>query len=42
MANPYEIVELSQRLGQLAEQKIAGINEINRASSYLAINALIE
>jgi len=42
MANPYEIVELSQRLGQLAEQKIHGINEINRASSYLAINALIE
>ncbi len=42
MAHPYEIVELAQRLGKLAEQKIDGINEINRASSYLAINALIE
>ena len=42
MAHPYEIVELAQRLGKLAEHKIDGINEINRASSYLAINALIE
>ena len=42
MAHPHEIVELSQRIGTIAEQKIASINKINRATSYLALNALIE
>lgn len=42
MAHPHQIVELSQRIGDIAEQKIASINKINRATSYLALNALIE
>jgi hypothetical protein len=42
MAHPYQIIELSQRIGEIAEQKIAGITKINRATSYLALNALIE
>lgn len=42
MAHPHQIVELSQRIGQIAEEKIARINKINRATSYLALNALIE
>jgi hypothetical protein len=42
MAHPQQIVELSQRIGEIAEQKIARINKINRATSYLALNALIE
>ncbi len=42
MAHPYQIIELSQRIGEIAEQKITQINKINRATSYLALNALIE
>jgi hypothetical protein len=42
MAHPYQIIELSQRIGEIAEEKIARINKINRATSYLALNALIE
>jgi hypothetical protein len=42
MAHPYQIIQLSQRIGEIAEEKIARINKINRATSYLALNALIE
>ena len=42
MAHPYQIIELSQRIGEIAEEKISRITKINRATSYLALNALIE
>ncbi|MCE2657399.1 MAG: methyl-accepting chemotaxis protein [Rubrivivax sp.] len=42
MAHPHHIIEASHRIGQIAAQKIAQIQRINRATSYLALNALIE
>jgi hypothetical protein len=42
MAHPHHIIEASNRIGQIAEQKIGQILRINRATSYLALNALIE
>jgi hypothetical protein len=42
MAHPHHIIEASSRIGQIAEQKIGQILRINRATSYLALNALIE
>jgi hypothetical protein len=42
VSQPVEIIELSRRIGQIAEEKIAKIAKINRATSYLALNALIE
>jgi hypothetical protein len=42
MAHPHQIIDASRRIGEIAEQKIAQIQRINRATSYLALNALIE
>jgi hypothetical protein len=42
MAHPHQIIEASRRVGEIAEQKIAQIQRINRATSYLALNAMIE
>lgn len=42
MAEPQRIVELSHRVGAIAEQKISRISDINRETRYLALNALIE
>lgn len=42
MANPREIVELSHYIRKLANGKIADINDINRETTFLALNALIE
>ena len=42
MAEPQRIVELSHRVGAIAEQKISRIRDINRETRYLALNALIE
>ena len=42
MAHPHHTIEASNRIGQIAEQKIGQILRINRATSYLALNALIE
>ena len=42
MAHPEQIIEASRAIGQIAELKIAQIQRINRATSYLALNAQIE
>ncbi|WP_321859167.1 methyl-accepting chemotaxis protein [Paraburkholderia tropica] len=42
MANPKEIVELTHAVRRLAISKINDINEINRETTFLALNALIE
>ena len=42
MAQPHQIIDASRRVGEIAEQKIAQIQRINRATSYLSLNALIE
>jgi hypothetical protein len=42
MAHPHQIIDASRRVGEIAEQKITQIQRINRATSYLALNALIE
>jgi hypothetical protein len=42
MSQPVEIIEVSRRIGAIAEDKIAQIARINRATGYLALNALIE
>lgn len=42
MVHPHQIIESSRRIGEIAEAKITRINQINRATSYLALNALIE
>ncbi|WP_075182788.1 methyl-accepting chemotaxis protein [Pantoea sp. 1.19] len=42
MANPRDIVELSHHIRRLANGKIADINDINRETTFLALNALIE
>lgn len=42
MTQAIQIIERSRRIGDIAHEKIAKINRINRATSYLALNALIE
>ncbi|KQN64555.1 chemotaxis protein [Erwinia sp. E602] len=42
MSNPHEIVDLSKHIRKMAEGKIADINDINRETTFLALNALIE
>ncbi|SLM64770.1 MULTISPECIES: methyl-accepting chemotaxis protein [Dickeya] len=42
MANPHEIVELSHHIRKVANHKIADIDQINRETTFLALNALIE
>jgi hypothetical protein len=42
MTHPHHIIDASHRIGQIAAQKIGQIQRINRATSYLALNALIE
>ena len=42
IANPEEIVELSERVGLLAKQKTGDIQQITNQSKILALNAMIE
>ncbi|WP_234775621.1 methyl-accepting chemotaxis protein [Paraburkholderia tropica] len=42
MSNPQQIVELAHEVKRLAAGKIGDINEINRETTFLALNALIE
>jgi hypothetical protein len=42
MANPHAIVDLTYEVKKLATGKISDINDINRETTYLALNALIE
>lgn len=42
MAEPEKMVEFLYALGRLADQKISGINIINREARYLSLNALVE
>jgi len=42
MSNPQEIVELTHQVKKLANGKISDINDINRETTFLALNALIE
>ena len=42
MSNPLEIVELTHHVKKLATGKISDINDINRETTFLALNALIE
>jgi hypothetical protein len=42
VANPREIVELTHQIRKLATGKISDINDINRETTFLALNALIE
>ncbi|RTD91192.1 chemotaxis protein [Variovorax atrisoli] len=42
MSNPMEIVELTHQVKKLATGKISDINDINRETTFLALNALIE
>ena len=42
MSQHEQIVELSRRVGQIAEQKISSINSVTRETKILALNALIE
>ncbi|WP_347557297.1 methyl-accepting chemotaxis protein [Robbsia sp. KACC 23696] len=42
MSNPREIVDLTYEVRKLANAKISDINEINRETTFLALNALIE
>ena len=42
MSNPHEIVELTHQVKKLAAEKISDINDINRETTFLALNALIE
>lgn len=42
MAEPEKMVEFLYALGRLADQKISGINAINREARYLSLNALVE
>jgi Methyl-accepting chemotaxis protein (MCP) signalling domain len=42
MSNPQEIVELTHQVRKLATGKISDINDINRETTFLALNALIE
>ena len=42
MADPERVVELSRRVGKIANDKIALISAITRETKILALNALIE
>jgi hypothetical protein len=42
VSNPQEIVELTHQVKKLATGKISDINDINRETTFLALNALIE
>jgi len=42
MVNPFEIVDLTHEVRKLAISKISDINDINRETTFLALNALIE
>ncbi|SCX65803.1 methyl-accepting chemotaxis protein [Variovorax sp. EL159] len=42
MSNPQEIVGLTHQVKKLANGKISDINDINRETTFLALNALIE
>src|SRR6516225_8069607 len=42
VANPRETVELTHQIRKLATGKISDINDINRETTFLALNALIE
>lgn len=42
MSNPQAIVELTHEVKRLATSKISDINDINRETTFLALNALIE
>jgi hypothetical protein len=42
MTNVTEIVQLTKEVHRIARGKVADINEINRESTFLALNALIE
>ena len=42
MSEAVQIVELSRKVGAIADQKISRIVHINREAKYLALNALIE
>src|SRR6516225_2791920 len=42
MSNPQAIVELTHEVRRLATSKISDINDINRETTFLALNALIE
>jgi hypothetical protein len=42
MSNPQAIVDLTHKVKNLATRKISEINEINRETTFLALNALIE
>ncbi|WJF91839.1 methyl-accepting chemotaxis protein [Paraburkholderia bonniea] len=42
MSNPKEIVDLAHQVKRLTTGKIADINDINRETTFLALNALIE
>ena len=42
MANPQAIVDLTHEVKRLATSKISDINDINRETTFLALNALIE
>ena len=42
MSDPQEIVELTHQVKKLATGKISDINDINRETTFLALNALIE
>ncbi|MFP3246886.1 MAG: methyl-accepting chemotaxis protein, partial [Paraburkholderia sp.] len=42
MSDPQEIVELTHRVKRIATDKISDINDVNRETTYLALNALIE
>ncbi len=42
MANPEQIIELSNNVSNVAKSKIASINKITNATKILALNALIE
>lgn len=42
MANPRAIVDLTHEVRRLATGKIGDINDINRETTFLALNALIE
>lgn len=42
MANPEQIVDLSQNVSRVTQKKIEAINKITKATKILALNALIE
>jgi methyl-accepting chemotaxis protein len=42
MSNPQAIVDLTHEVRRLATGKISDINDVNRETTFLALNALIE